>query len=248
MLSGGAEGFRVAADMCYLLKPNYTVQNAPLVCATAEFLGMEEVEESAKKFMHTNIFSHWRFCINFLQQFTRTGCPVDEYVESRCQKVLVAACVKSFTETKHLSAPAAYISGPLTSTSNPIKPSSSPCQTLTELLVQVCSLPDAYAAEMINTLVESDVNLNVKCRQGRSVRSWLDNVMEEECRSDRARSWVLLCLSRMLLKGAPTDRPCLELSSQYWCSLLEHADHLVALHDGDDVKVRTRVSSFPTFI
>lgn len=223
---GGAEGFAIAADMCYMCKPTFTVLNVPLVHATAEFLTMDDIIEATKKFMHANIFAHWRYCINFLQTYRRLAAPVDEYVEYRCQKVIAAACVKSFTEIKHVSAPSAYISGPLTPA--PLKQSSA-CQSLTELLVQVCSLPDLYAAEIINTLVDSDVNLNLKCRQGRNVRAWVDYLMEDECSDDRARGWALLCLARMLLKNAPTKRPWMELSSQYWCSLLEHADLLLPL-------------------
>nr|XP_024385970.1 BTB/POZ domain-containing protein At5g48800-like isoform X3 [Physcomitrium patens] len=234
-LPGGVEGFAIAVNMCYLIKPSFTVKNVALVCAAAEFLAMEDVTESARKFMHSNIFSHWRYCVNYLQNYTRIGSPVDEYVEFRCQKVLATACVKCFTEIKHVSAPSAYISGPLTAV--PPKQSSSACQTLTELLVQVCSLPDIYAAEIINTLVDSDVNLNLKCRQGRNVRRWLESVIDDECQSDKARCYVLLCLSRMLLKNAPTKRPWMELSSQYWCSLLEHADQLLPLL-GDPLKER----------
>lgn len=221
--------------MCYLLKPELTVLNVALVCAAAEFLDMEEVTESAKKFMHSNIFSDWCSCINFLHNYTRIGSPIDEYVESRCQKTLETACVKSFTEIKHVSAPSSYISGPHSAI--PLKQSSGACQTLTELLVQVCSLPDIHVAEIVDTLVNTDVNLNLKCRQGRNVRAWLENVMEDECQSDKARYWILLCLSRMLLKNVPAKRPWMELSSQYWCSLLEHADQLLPLLDEPLYKV-----------
>lgn len=222
--------------MCYLLKPDLTELNVGLVLAAAEFLAMEEVTESAKQFMNSNIFSHWRNCINFLHNYTRIGSPIDEYVESRSLAVLATACVKSFTEIKHLSAPASYISGPHSAI--PLKQSSSACQTLTELLVQMCSLPDIYVSQIVDTLVNTDVNLNLKCRQGRNVRSWLENLMDDECESDEARCWILLCLSRMLLKNAPAKRPWMELSSQYWCSLLEHADQLLPLLD-DPLKVQT---------
>lgn len=194
---------------------------------------MDEILESTKKYMYANIFTHWRLCINFLQQYQRIGSPVDEYVESRCRKVLVTTCSKAFAETKHLSAPSKYISGPLTS----IPPTrTSPCQNLSEIIVHICSLPDMYALEVIDMLVEADVNLNLKCRQGRNVRSWLNSVIEDECQTDKSRFWVLLFLSRMLLKGAPAKRPWMELSSQYWCSLLEHVDHsMETIADGTKV-------------
>lgn len=232
ILAGGVEGFAIAADLCYLLKPTFTLTNVALVHAAAEFLTMDDITDATKKFMHANIFSHWRYSTAFLLSYPRTSAPVDEYVELRCQKVIITACVKSFSETKHVSAPSTYISGPLT-----VKPPSSACQTLTELLVAVCSLPDRYAAEIVNTLVDSDVNLSLKCRQGRGVRGWLESVLEDECESDRARCWVLLCLSRMLLKNAPGKRPWLELSSQYWCSLLERIDLLLPLLDDPPLKV-----------
>ncbi|KAG0614736.1 hypothetical protein M758_6G200100 [Ceratodon purpureus] len=235
-LPGGVEGFAISADMCYLLKPNLTELNVARVCAAAEFLAMEEVAESAKQFMESHIFVQWRNCLKFLHSYTRLGSAVDGYVESSCQKVLVSACVKSLTEIKHVSAPSSYISGPLAAVT--LKQSSGTCQTLTELLVRVCSLPDIYAADIIDTLVDSDVNLNLKCRQGRNIRSWLENVMENECQSDKARCWILLCLSKMLLKNAPSKRPCMELSSQYWCSLLEHADQLLPLLEDPLTKAR----------
>jgi hypothetical protein len=36
----------------------------------------------------------------------------------------------------------------------------------------------------------------------------------------------------MLIAGAPENQPWMELSSQYWCTLLEHVDHLMTLVDG----------------
>jgi len=231
------EGFAIAADMCYLLKPTFTVHSVAQVHAAAEFLTVDEITEATKRFMHAHIFSHWRHCTSFLQHYERTGAPVDEYIEFRCHKVIATACVKAFTEIKHVSPPSAYISGPLTPAAPLKAPPSSACQSLTELLVAVCSLPDRHAAEIINTLVDSDVNLSLKCRQGRNVRCWLESVMEDECGNDRARCWVILCLSRMLLKNAPAKRPWMELSSQYWCCLLEHADLLLPLLDDPSLKV-----------
>jgi hypothetical protein len=151
---------------------------------------------------------------------------VDEYVEIRCMKVIVVACAKAFGETKHLTAPMFLASR------TPGNQQTSPCQTSTEILVQMSSLPDSYASEVINALVDAEVNLNLKCRQGRSVRSWLNSLIDDNCQTDRARCWVVLCLSRMLIAGAPENQPWMELSSQYWCTLLEHVDHLMTLVDG----------------
>lgn len=163
-LPGGAEGFRVAVDYCYLIKPNYTVQNVAQIRAAAEYLGMSPVLESTKKFLYTNIFAHWRASVGYLHQYQPLGSPVDEYIETRCLKVLVAALARAFGETKHLSAPSPLTTGNL---------QSSTCVALAEILVRVASLPDTYASEALDALVEADVNLNVKCRQGRNVRGWL---------------------------------------------------------------------------
>lgn len=231
VLLGGAEGFTGAADYCYLIKPTYTVQNVAKIRAAAEYLGMTDVLESTKRYLYTNIFAHWRASVGFLQQYQPMGSPVDEYIETRCLKVLVAALARAFGETKYLSAPMPGRAG------NNLQ--GTPCQALSEILVRTASLSDAYASEALDALVEADVNLNVKCRQGRNVRSWLDSVLEDECGTDRARCWVALCLARMLCRAAPDTRPCLELSSQYWCCVLEHVDHLVsALDDDEDMQVR----------
>jgi hypothetical protein len=103
-LPGGAEGFTGAADYCYLLKPIYTPDNVSKIRASAEYLGMSDVLESTKRFLYTTIFSHWRSSLSFLQQYTPTGSTVDEYIETRCLKVLVAALARAFGETKYLSA------------------------------------------------------------------------------------------------------------------------------------------------
>ncbi|KAL2641424.1 hypothetical protein R1flu_009011 [Riccia fluitans] len=226
-LPGGAEGFAAAADFCYLVKPTFTLQNVAEIRAAAEYLGMADLLESTKKFLYVNVFSHWRFSAAFLQQYKRLNSPVDEYIESRCLKVIVVACTKAFSETKYLSAPMPLASSVATGATW----QSSPSQALTEVIVRMVSLPDVYAAEVIDSLVEMQVNLNLKCRQGRNVRSWLDSVLTDECSSDKGRCWMVLCLSRLLLKGAPSTRPWLELSSQYWCSLLEHLDGLMAVAD-----------------
>ncbi|BBN00678.1 hypothetical protein MPTK1_2g01120 [Marchantia polymorpha subsp. ruderalis] len=224
-LPGGAEGFAAAADFCYLVKPTFTVQNVAQIRAVADYLGMADLLESTKKFLYVNVFSHWRFSAAFLQQYKRLNSPVDEYIESRCLKVIVVACTKAFSETKYLSAPMPLASSVATGATW----QSSPSQALTEIIVRMVSLPDCYVAEVVDSLVEMQINLNLKCRQGRNVRSWLDSVLADECVSDKARCWMVLCLARLLLKGAPTTRPWLELSSQYWCSLLEHMDGLMAV-------------------
>lgn len=216
-------------DYCYLIKPTYTVQNVAPIRAAADYLGMNDVLESTKKFLYTNIFAHWRTSVGFLQQYHPLGSTVDEYIETRCLKVLVAALARAFGETKHLSAPMQ-----ISAVSRTGNLQSSPCQALSEILVRTASLPDAFAAEALDALVEADVNLNAKCRQGRNVRSWLESVVEDECATDRARCWVVLCLARMLTRAAPDSGPWLELSSQYWCSLVEHLDRLVSLLDDDE--------------
>lgn len=226
-LPGGAEGFSAAADFCYLLKPSFNLQNIAQIRAGAEFLGMPDLLESTKKFLYVNVFSHWRFSAAFLQQYQRLDSPVDDFIESRCRKVIVLACSKAFGETKYLSAPMPLARSVASGTTW----QSSPSQALTEIIVQVVSLPDLYVAKVVESLVDMQINLNLKCRQGRNVRSWLDSVLAEECVSDKARCWMVLCLSRLLLKGAPTSRPWLELSSQYWCSLLEHVDRLFSVVD-----------------
>lgn len=212
-------------DYCYLVKPSYTLQNVALIRAAAEYLGMADVLESTKKFLYANVFTHWRASVGYLHLYTPLGAPVDEYIETRCLKVLVAALARAFGETKYLSAPM-----PLAQKrpGQPPPSSPSPCETLSEILVTVASLPDAYAGESLEALVEADVNLNVKCRQGRNVRTWLRSVVEDDCPSDRARCWIVLCLARMAARGAPDSHPRLELASQYWCSLLEHVEHLVS--------------------
>lgn len=228
LFPGGAEGFAGAADYAYLIKPLYTPQTVPQIRAAAEYLGMHDVLDSTKRYLYTTIFAHWRTATSFLQHYQPMGCTVDSYIETRCLKVLVAALARAFGETKHLSAPMS------------LRPNlqETPCQALSEILVRTASLPDAYAAEALDALVEADVNLNVKCRQGRGVRGWLGSVLEDECGSERARCWVVLCLGRMALRSAPEGRPGLELSSQYWCCLLEWVDRLVvAVEEDEDMQV-----------
>lgn len=216
---GGAKAFSVAADFCYLIKPSYTVQNIVQIRAVAEYLGMMELLESTKDFLYMNIFSHWRASIAFLQQYRRLGSPpVDEYVESRCLKVISAACVKAFFDTKYLCAPI-----PLNKVGSPNTWQSSPSQMLTDILVRTCSLQDEFVEDIVEELVTAEVNLNLKCRQGRNVKGWLENLISTECRSNRAKCWVVICLTRMLEKSVTSDRPWLELSSQYWCAMLQHA-------------------------
>jgi hypothetical protein len=216
-------------DYCYLIRPTYTVQNVALIRAAAEYLGMSDVLESTKKYLYTNIFAHWRASVGFLQQYQPLGSTVDEYIETRCLKVVVAALARAFGETKHLSAPM---------TLSAVTLQSSPCQALAEILVRTASLPDEFVSEALDALVEADVNLNAKCRQGRNVRSWLDSVLKDDCPTVRTRCWVTLCLARMLTRAAPDRHPWLELSSQYWCSLLEHLDQLASLlTDDEDMQV-----------
>jgi hypothetical protein len=120
-------------DYCYLIRPTYTVQNVALIRAAAEYLGMSDVLESTKKYLYTNIFAHWRASVGFLQQYQPLGSTVDEYIETRCLKVVVAALARAFGETKHLSAPM---------TLSAVTLQSSPCQALAEILVRTASLPD----------------------------------------------------------------------------------------------------------
>ncbi|KAI5082520.1 hypothetical protein GOP47_0002263 [Adiantum capillus-veneris] len=225
-MPGGAEGFSVAADFSYLIKPTYTLENVAKIRAVAEHLGMAELQDSTKKFLYTNIFSHWRSCIAFLQQYKRLDSSVDDYIESRCLKVISAACIKAFFDTKYLSAPI-----PLGGSGSSNTWQSSPCQILTDTLVRVASLPDEYVQEVVEELVNGEVNLNLKCRQGRNVKGWLDSTIMIECRTDRAKCWVVVCLIRMLEKSVTMDRPWLELSSQYWCGLLEHLEALMKIAD-----------------
>eukprot|EP00250_Pteridium_aquilinum_P013439 c21343_g1_i1 orf=717-2396(-) len=225
-MPGGAEGFSVAADFSYLIKPTYTLENVAKIRAVAEHLGMAELQDSTKKFLYMNIFSHWRSSIAFLQQYKRLESPVDDYIESRCLKVISAACIKAFFDTKYLSAPI-----PLSGSGSSNAWQSSPCQVLTDTLVRVASMPDEYVQEVVEELVNGEVNLNLKCRQGRNVKGWLDSTITAECRTDRARCWVVICLTRMLEKSVTMDRPWLELSSQYWCSLLDHAGNLMKRAD-----------------
>ncbi|KAH7424059.1 hypothetical protein KP509_12G087900 [Ceratopteris richardii] len=237
-MPGGAEGFSAAADFCYLIKPTYTLDNVAKIRAVAEHLGMVELQDSTKKFLYMNIFSHWRSSIAFLQQYQRLNSPVDQYIESRCLKVISAACIKAFFDTKYLSAPI-----PLSATgSNTWQ--SSPCQVLTDTLVRVSSLPDEYVQEVIEELVNGEVNLNLKCRQGRNVKSWLDHTITTECRTDRSRCWVVICLTRMLEKSVTMDRPWLELSSQYWCGLLEHVQGLMKAADAYMLRNLQQAKSF----
>jgi hypothetical protein len=236
-ISGGVEGFSAIADFCYLLKPNFTLENVAPIRAAAEFLGVMEVLESSKKFLYVNVFVQWQASISFLQQYRRLSSPVDEYVETRCLKVIVAACAKAFGETKYLTAPILFLANRTPENNHHQHTTSSQCQTLTEILVHMSSLPDAYASEAIEALVDAKVNLNLKCRQSRNVRSWLNSLIDNDCQTDRARCWVVLCLSHMLIKGAPANRPWMELSSQYWCTLLEHVDHLMTMVD-EVMKVR----------
>ncbi|KAH7433876.1 hypothetical protein KP509_07G090600 [Ceratopteris richardii] len=187
---------------------------------------MVELQDSTKKFLYMNIFSHWRSSIAFLQQYQRLNSPVDDYIESRCLKVISAACIKGFFDTKYLSAPIS-----MSGTGSCSTWQSSPCQVLTDTLVRVSCMPDEYVQEVVEELVNGEVNLNLKCRQGRNVKGWLDVTITNECRTDRSRCWVLICLTRMLEKSVTMDRPWLELSSQYWCSLLEHVEALMKRAD-----------------
>ncbi|KAG0581839.1 hypothetical protein KC19_3G013900 [Ceratodon purpureus] len=235
-LPGGAEGLEGAVDYCYLIKPSYTVQNIARIRAAAEYLGMADMMDSTKKFLYTNVFAHWRASVAYLQhEHARLNAPVDEYIETRCLKVIVAALARAFGETKYLSAPM-LTPGHVVGKREELLQSSAPCEALAEILVRVASLPDMYAGEALDALVEADVNLSVNCRQGRSVRSWLASLVDDECMSSniRARCWVVLCLARMVARGAPKCRPWLELSSQYWCSLLEHVERLVNVPVTDD--------------
>lgn len=213
---GGADAFSVAADFCYLIKPTYTFENVARVRAVAEYLGMAELLDSTKKFLYMNVFNNWKSSMAFLHQYKRLQSPVDDYIELRCLKVISAACMKAFFDTKSLSAPI-----PINNTSSNTW-QSSPCQLLTDILVRTASLPDQYVDEVIEELANGEVNLNLKCRQGRNVKGWLDSIMKVECRTDRERCWVAICLTRLLEKSVTSDRPWLELSSQYWCNLLEH--------------------------
>ncbi|KAJ7564170.1 hypothetical protein O6H91_02G005700 [Diphasiastrum complanatum] len=224
-LPGGSEAFSFAADFCYLIKPTYSFHNVGPIRAVAEFLGMNDLMDSTKKFLYTNVFCHWRSCVSFLHSFKIVHPPVDDYIDSRCIKVITSACTKAFLDAKHVSAPISLS----VMASGSWQPS--PCQTLTEMLATVASLPDEYMSKVMDTLVEAEVNLHIKCRQGRHVRAWLDYLINDQCRTDRARSWVVLLLAKMLLKNAPQTKPWLELSSQYWCSLLERAAQLVKIAD-----------------
>jgi hypothetical protein len=216
-------------DYCYLIRPTYTVQNIARIRAAAEYLGMADVMGSTKRFLYTNVFAHWRASVAYLQhEHERLNAPVDEYIETRCLKVIVAALARAFGETKYLSAPM--------QTPKHVQSASAPCEALAETLARVASLPDLYAGEALDALVEADVNLSLMCRQGRNVRAWLASVVHGECVSSdhRARCWVVLCLARMVARGAPECGPWLELSSQYWCSLLEHLERLVNVPIADD--------------
>ncbi|CAM6105886.1 unnamed protein product [Calypogeia fissa] len=232
-LPGGIEAFSDAADFCYQMKPTITLQNVAQISAVADYLGMLDLLENAKKYLYANVFAHWKYSTTFLQNYRRLDCPVDDYIQTRCLKVIIESCAKAFAETTYLCAPM-----PLTTTASNSVPTSksqwqtSPSRALTEIIVQVVSLQDLYISNVVESLVEMQVNLNIKCRrQGRHVRSWLEIVLTDECASDKARCWMVLWLSRLLLKGAPTTRPWLELSSQYWCSLLQHMDKLLPLVD-----------------
>ncbi|KAJ7562191.1 hypothetical protein O6H91_03G058100 [Diphasiastrum complanatum] len=220
-LPGGLEAFSMAADFCYLIKPTYSFHNVGPIRAVAELLGMNDLMDSTKKFLYTNVFGHWRSCVSFLQSYKRVHPPVDDYIVSRSLKVITSTCTKAFSDAKHVSAPI-----PLSAIqSGAWQPS--PCQTLTEMLATVASLPDDHISQVIDTLVDAKVSLHIKCRQGRHVRAWLDYLIIDQCRTDRERSWVVLLLVKMLVTNAPQSRPWLELSSHYWCSLLERAAQLV---------------------
>lgn len=234
-MAGGADGFSTAADFCYLIKPIYTLENVARIRAVAEFLGMTELLDSTKKFLYLSIFSRWNSSVQFLRQYQKLGSPVDDYVESRCLKVISAACIKAFFDTKHLSVPIPVRNNGATNAWQ-----SSPCQTLGEILASIASLPDSYVVEVIKELVNGDVNLNLKCRQGRNVKDWLDNTFKVECRTDRARCWVLICLTKMLEKSVTSDRPWLELSSQYWCNLLENVSQLIKTTTDSDMVERLK--------
>ncbi|GLJ36477.1 hypothetical protein SUGI_0732520 [Cryptomeria japonica] len=225
-LAGGAaaEAFSLAANFCYLLKPEYTFHNVGHIRKVAEFLGMPDLVDGTKKFLYANVFSNWSLSADFLGQYQRVGdVAVDEYIETRCVRAIVNGCTKAFVETKQLRVQKAMLSA--------LTPSPCPSQQLTEILVTVAQLPDRYVQDVIDALVKCHLNLHIKCRQGRNVRGWVDSLIHEECKTNRSRFWVIVCLSRMLQKSCSTDRPWLELSSQYWCSLLENADLLAEKGD-----------------
>eukprot|EP00249_Psilotum_nudum_P008658 c21428_g1_i1 orf=636-2168(+) len=238
-LIGGAQAFSVAADFCYLIKPNYTLQNIAKIRAIAEFLGMTELIDSTETFLHKNVFDRWRSSVAFLQQYQRLQSPVDEYIESRCLKTITVACTKAFSDTKTLSAPI-----PLSSSGSSNSWQTSPCQVLTDILVRTASLPDHFILEVIDELVADEVNLNLKCRQGRKVKGWLDHTIMVECKSNQSKCWVVICLTRMLERSVTPVRPWLELSSQYWCTLLEHVGCLMKVADSEILEKLEPINAF----
>ena len=77
-------------------------------------------------------------------------------------------------------------------------------------------------------------------KEGRNVKEWLDNTLSMDgCRSNRERSWIVVCLTRLLQKSCTSvknlsisadqqrDPSSLELSSYYWCALLQEASFCV---------------------
>lgn len=103
------------------------------------------------------MFDNWRNYIAFLLHYKHLGSPVDEYVQSRCHKVISTALAKAFFDTNYLSAHIPFNSSG----------SNDAWQTLTEILVRSCSLQDEYVVDILEKLVDAEVNLNLHCRQGR---------------------------------------------------------------------------------
>lgn len=233
------EAFSMAADFCYLMKPHYTFQNVGGIRAVGQFLGMPDLLESTKKYLYANVFGNWRLSAAFLEEYQRVEeVAVDEYIETRCVRAIVSGCTKAFVETRQLCAPMSSLNW---------EAAPSPSQTLTEILARVAHLPDRYVQDVIDALVKCRLNLNIKSRQGRYVRGWIDNLINEECKTSRSRFWVIVCLSRMLQKSCSNDRPWLELSSQYWCTLLENTDQLAANVDLDE-EMREKLITIKSFL
>ncbi|EFJ32240.1 hypothetical protein SELMODRAFT_407558 [Selaginella moellendorffii] len=229
-LPGGAAAFSIAADFCYIIRPSFTTANVAAVRAAAEFLGMADLIDSTKKFLYSNVFLSWKSCVTFLREYQPIYPSTDEYIELRALKVVTAACTKAFLDTKHVSVPISSLAIAASASASTTW-HSSPSANLKDALIAVAQLPDRYSMQLLDQLVASDTNLNIKCRQSRSVREWIDYLLRSECKRIKPRIWIVLCLARMLLKNAPRKRPWLELSSQYWCSLLEHAAGLMAQTD-----------------
>lgn len=233
------EAFAMAVDFCYCMKPHYTFENVGGIRAVGQFLGMPDLLESTKKYLYANVFGSWRLSAAFLEKYQRVEeVAVDEYIETRCVRTIVSGCTKAFVETRQLCAPMSSLNW---------KTVQSPSQTLTEILARVAHLPDRYVQDVIDGLVKCHLNVNIKSRQGRYARGWIDNLINEECKTSRSRFWVIVCLSRMLQKDCSNDRPWLELSSQYWCALLENADRLAANVDLDE-EMREKLNVIKSFL